>query len=87
MVPHVDWVNLMSYDLHGVWDGSNPIGKQVLAHTNLTEIDLSLDLVSQGVKSMAFGRLLTVFGHSFGELGFNHQKSSWVSDFTADHSL
>lgn len=54
MVPHVDWVNLMSYDLHGVWDGNNIIGKQVLAHTNLTEIDLSLDLVSQRGKSMTF---------------------------------
>lgn len=87
MVPHVDWVNLMSYDLHGVWDGNNTIGKHVLAHTNLTEIDLSLDLVCQSVKSMAFGRLLTVFCNSFGESEFNHQKLSWVSDFTADHSL
>ncbi|CEJ93482.1 hypothetical protein VHEMI09064 [[Torrubiella] hemipterigena] len=44
MVPHVDWINLMSYDLHGLWDSSNPIGNHVLAHTNLTEIDLALDL-------------------------------------------
>lgn len=35
----------MSYDLHGVWDSTNPIGSHVLAHTNLTEIDLALDLV------------------------------------------
>lgn len=35
----------MSYDLHGVWDSSNPIGNRVLAHTNLTEIDLALDLL------------------------------------------
>lgn len=34
----------MSYDLHGVWDRDNPIGNHVLAHTNLTEIDLALDL-------------------------------------------
>lgn len=47
MVQYVDWVNLMSYDLHGVWDSSNPIGNQVLAHTNLTEIDDALDLVGQ----------------------------------------
>ncbi|KAH7322711.1 glycosyl hydrolases family 18-domain-containing protein [Stachybotrys elegans] len=40
----VDYVNVMSYDLHGVWDANNPIGSQVLAHTNLTEIDLALDL-------------------------------------------
>ncbi|KFY47830.1 hypothetical protein V496_10420 [Pseudogymnoascus sp. VKM F-4515 (FW-2607)] len=44
MMAYVDWVNLMSYDLHGVWDSDNPIGNQVLAHTNLTEIDLALDL-------------------------------------------
>lgn len=46
MEPYVDWINLMSYDLHGVWDSDNPIGSQVLAHSNLTEIDLALDLVS-----------------------------------------
>ena len=44
MMIYVDWVNLMSYDLHGVWDSDNPIGNQVLSHTNLTEIDLALDL-------------------------------------------
>jgi chitinase len=49
MEEHVDWINLMSYDLHGVWDASNPIGNQVLAHTNLTEIDQALDLVSKKV--------------------------------------
>lgn len=61
MVPHVDWVNLMSYDLHGVWDGNNTIGKQVLAHTNLTEIDLSLDLVSRRVKSMGLCKVTDPF--------------------------
>lgn len=45
MVQYVDWVNLMSYDLHGVWDSTDPIGNQVLAHTNLTEISDALDLV------------------------------------------
>ena len=44
MAAHVDWINLMAYDIHGVWDGSNPVGNHVLAHTNLTEIDLALDL-------------------------------------------
>jgi chitinase len=44
MAEYADWINLMSYDLHGVWDSDNPIGSQVLAHTNLTEIDLALDL-------------------------------------------
>ncbi|KAK5654041.1 hypothetical protein OQA88_7719 [Cercophora sp. LCS_1] len=40
----VDFVNIMSYDLHGVWDAWNPIGSHVLAHSNLTEIKLALDL-------------------------------------------
>lgn len=40
----LDWVNLMSYDLHGTWDSDNPIGSHVLAHTNITEIDQALDL-------------------------------------------
>lgn len=44
MTEYVDWINVMSYDIHGVWDSSNPIGNHVLAHTNLTEIDLALDL-------------------------------------------
>ncbi|KAF2723824.1 glycoside hydrolase family 18 protein [Polychaeton citri CBS 116435] len=40
-----DWVNLMSYDLHGVWDRNNPIGNIVQGHTNLTEIKQSVDLL------------------------------------------
>ncbi|KAG9759588.1 glycoside hydrolase family 18 protein, partial [Aureobasidium melanogenum] len=40
-----DWVNLMSYDLHGVWDKHNPIGNIVQGHTNLTEIKQSVDLL------------------------------------------
>ncbi|KAF3112314.1 hypothetical protein TWF706_010901 [Orbilia oligospora] len=42
--PNVDFINVMSYDLHGIWDSTNPIGPQVLGHTNMTEIDLALDL-------------------------------------------
>ncbi|KAL3439807.1 hypothetical protein BJX65DRAFT_68290 [Aspergillus insuetus] len=41
----VDYVNVMSYDLHGIWDSENPIGSQVLAHTNLTEIQNALNLL------------------------------------------
>ncbi|PKY09339.1 hypothetical protein P168DRAFT_324321 [Aspergillus campestris IBT 28561] len=40
-----DWVNLMSYDLHGVWDQDNPIGSYVHGHTNLTEIKESVNLL------------------------------------------
>lgn len=42
--PVVDEFNIMAYDLHGTWDKLNPIGPYVLAHTNLTEIEMALDL-------------------------------------------
>ncbi|EPE06529.1 chitinase class V [Ophiostoma piceae UAMH 11346] len=42
----VDWFNIMTYDLHGTWDTTDKyIGSVINAHTNLTEIDLSLDLM------------------------------------------
>ncbi|TLD08608.1 uncharacterized protein PgNI_07375 [Pyricularia grisea] len=41
---YVDWVNIMSYDLHGVWDSNNPIGAIVQGHTNLTEIKMAAEL-------------------------------------------
>uniref|UniRef100_A0A0N7HV81 chitinase n=1 Tax=Hypocrella siamensis TaxID=696354 RepID=A0A0N7HV81_9HYPO len=44
MMKHCDWVNLMSYDLHGAWDSTNPIGAIVQGHTNLTEIKLATEL-------------------------------------------
>ncbi|KAJ9384090.1 CAZyme family GH18 [Paecilomyces variotii] len=45
MVPYVDWVNMMSYDLHVVWDATDVyIDSEVFAHKNLTEISLVLDL-------------------------------------------
>ncbi|KAL1867744.1 hypothetical protein VTK73DRAFT_4029 [Phialemonium thermophilum] len=44
--PIVDYLNLMTYDLHGTWDSTDPfIGPLALAHTNLTEINQSLDLL------------------------------------------
>ncbi|KAF3481753.1 symbiotic chitinase [Arthroderma uncinatum] len=44
--PHVDYFNIMSYDLHGTWDKGNKWTGNILnAHTNLTEIELALDLI------------------------------------------
>ncbi|OJJ00682.1 hypothetical protein ASPVEDRAFT_129047 [Aspergillus versicolor CBS 583.65] len=44
--PHVDFLNIMTYDIHGVWDGPiEALGQYALAHTNLTEINLALELL------------------------------------------
>lgn len=42
----VDWFNLMSYDMHGSWDIDNEhTGPWVNSHSNMTEIQLALDLL------------------------------------------
>ena len=46
MTQYADWVNLMTYDLHGSWDSpEDDIGSYVYAHTNLTEIAAALQLL------------------------------------------
>ncbi|KAH7309113.1 hypothetical protein B0I35DRAFT_359977 [Stachybotrys elegans] len=43
---HVDFFNIMSYDLHGTWDKTNKwVGPYLNAHTNLTEIRDAMDLL------------------------------------------
>ncbi|MCJ1456786.1 hypothetical protein MMC28_007151 [Mycoblastus sanguinarius] len=44
MMKHADWTNFMTYDLHGVWDATDPIGAIVQGHTNLTYIKLAAEL-------------------------------------------
>uniref|UniRef100_A0A093XWV3 chitinase n=2 Tax=Talaromyces marneffei PM1 TaxID=1077442 RepID=A0A093XWV3_TALMA len=67
--PVVDWFNVMTYDLHGIWDSTDPyIGSVINAHTNLTQIDQTLDLLwrnqidpSKVVMGMGFyGRSFTL---------------------------
>lgn len=46
MEPYVDWFNVMTYDIHGVWDSQNRFtGPYVRPHTNLTEINDGLSLL------------------------------------------
>ncbi|KAF7941509.1 hypothetical protein BELL_0234g00160 [Botrytis elliptica] len=45
MVPYINSINMMTYDLHGVWDSHSHIGSIVQAHTNLTEIKLAMELL------------------------------------------
>ncbi|KAL5349117.1 hypothetical protein ACLOAV_005405 [Pseudogymnoascus australis] len=42
----VDWFNIMSYDMHGSWDIDNEwLGPWANSHTNMTDIQLALDLL------------------------------------------
>ena len=46
MQDSISWFNLMAYDLYGVWDAeSKYVGPYIAPYTNVTEIDLALDLL------------------------------------------
>ncbi|KAI0467970.1 glycosyl hydrolases family 18-domain-containing protein [Xylaria cf. heliscus] len=64
---YVDWFNFMSYDLHGTWDADSKfIGPLLAPHTNLTEIDMGLDLLWRaGVQPDKVVLGLAWYGRSF----------------------
>jgi GH18 family chitinase len=46
LAPSIEFFNIMSYDMHGLWDKDNKwTGPWLNAHTNLTEIKDALDLL------------------------------------------
>ncbi|SPJ71071.1 uncharacterized protein FTOL_00799 [Fusarium torulosum] len=46
MEKYLDWFNIMTYDIHDVWDENiESLGPYALAHTNLTEIQQCLKLL------------------------------------------
>jgi chitinase len=59
--------NVMSYDIHGVWDSSNKnVGPYARPHSNLTEIDSGLQLLWRaGVKPENVALGLGFYGRSF----------------------
>ncbi|PYI36201.1 hypothetical protein BP00DRAFT_453217 [Aspergillus indologenus CBS 114.80] len=66
MVEYADWINLMSYDLHGFWDRNNPIGSIVQGHTNLTEIKSSVELLWRvGISPAKVVLGVGLYGRSF----------------------
>ncbi|KAI0714386.1 glycoside hydrolase superfamily [Cerioporus squamosus] len=67
LLSYADWVNLMSYDLHGVWDAKDVfIGNIVQAHTNLTEIEQTVGLFQRvGVPLDRIVLGLGFYGRSF----------------------
>ncbi|KAJ6484663.1 hypothetical protein C8R45DRAFT_1214695 [Mycena sanguinolenta] len=62
-----DWVNVMTYDLHGVWDSpADYIGSIVLAHTNLTEIMQTFQLFANvGVDPSKINLGIGFYGRSY----------------------
>ncbi|KAJ5956606.1 hypothetical protein N7501_010885 [Penicillium viridicatum] len=45
LLKYADWMNFMTYDLHGTWDQDNAIGSIIQGHTNLTEIKAAAELL------------------------------------------
>ncbi|KAI0197886.1 hypothetical protein F4808DRAFT_473454 [Astrocystis sublimbata] len=64
---YVEWFNVMTYDIHGLWDQKNLwTGAFLKGHTNLTEIDDGLDLLwRNGISSDK-----VVMGYGFYGRGF-----------------
>ncbi|KAH8882031.1 hypothetical protein GQ53DRAFT_589853, partial [Thozetella sp. PMI_491] len=67
MSSYATMINVMSYDLHGTWDGpKDQIGSIVLAHTNLTEIQLAFDLLwRNGIKPSKLNLGVGFYGRSY----------------------
>jgi len=66
MIKAVDWIHIMSYDLHGVWDKTSPEGPRMFGHTNITDIDLALNLLWRNnipPEKLALG--LAMYGRTF----------------------
>lgn len=63
----IDWFNHMTYDLHGVWDkDSKFLGPNVNSHSNLTEIDISMNLFwRNNVPASKIAMGLGFYGRSF----------------------
>lgn len=62
-----DWVNLLTYDLHGSWDSpEDQIGSFVYAHTNLTEITDAFNLLwRNGVPANKVNLGIGFYGRTF----------------------
>lgn len=81
----VDWFNLMAYDLHGVWDAQSKfVGPYIAPHTNITEIDLGLDLLwRSGVDPAKVVMGQGWYGRSFTLKDPSCNKPNGICEFTA----
>lgn len=73
MYPLVDFMNVMAYDIHGVWDANiTGEGAYVQSHTNLTEIEAALNIYFKNAVPPyklvmglgAYGRTFTLADHN-----------------------
>ncbi|KAF2641819.1 glycoside hydrolase, partial [Massarina eburnea CBS 473.64] len=67
LAPYVDWFNVLTYDLHGIWDGKIPeLGSKMRPHTDVKEIDEKLNgLWASGVDSHKFTLGLAFYGRGY----------------------
>ncbi|CAL8102804.1 unnamed protein product [Orchesella dallaii] len=62
MADHLDWVNVMTYDIHGVWDADiESLGPYVRPHTDLTEIEPGIGLYTKD--GVPFDKLVLGLGY------------------------
>jgi len=73
---HVDWFNVMTYDIHGTWDKKLKFtGPYLKGHTNTTEIEDGLDLLWRNGISPSN----VVMGYGFYGRGFVMEDNSCTS--------
>lgn len=67
MSQYVDFINVMTYDIHGTWDADiASLGPFVRSHTNIKETELALELfLRDGVPSQKLVLGLAYYGRSF----------------------
>ncbi|KAM0350176.1 hypothetical protein ACHAPU_003341 [Fusarium lateritium] len=96
MEKYLDWFNIMTYDIHGVWDENiESLGPYALAHTNLTEIQQGLELLWRNninpervVLGLGFyGRSFTMKSSSCMEAGCEFESGAKGGDCTGTEGV
>ncbi|KAF1954876.1 glycoside hydrolase, partial [Byssothecium circinans] len=67
LAQYVDWFNVLTYDLHGIWDAKNPeLGSKIRPHTDVREIDEKLNgLWVTGIDSHKFTLGFALYGRGY----------------------
>ncbi|KNC84198.1 hypothetical protein SARC_03587 [Sphaeroforma arctica JP610] len=87
----LDFFNVMSYDLHGVWDGVIPtMGAKIIPHTNMAEIEENFKMFwKNGVAPhklvlglAAYGRTYTLLNNSCIEVGCEFESAGAPGECT-----